>query len=220
MEPPPTYEASTKVEGRTSKFIERYPTNKKINEVLLFENVKERSKCEDLSDLFAIIRTTESLEAAYNRDSLSSSEYADACFRLISQFKTSESALVTSGAILSADAFIRDFEIDCPRACERLIRVGVPATVEHATHDQRGEIVIVAETVQEFITTMDAIKIGDTSRQCLERSSVSLFFYLDIISTSFKFSIGQRAMDEIQPLISRLTACLGRVYDLPANFEG
>lgn len=27
-------------------------------------------------------------------------------------------------------------------------------------------------------------------------------------------------MDEIQPMISKLTACLGRVQGLPANFEG
>ena len=89
-----------------------------------------------------------------------STEYADSCFKLISQFKTTESVLVTSGAILSADAFITEYEIDCPRAYERLLRVGVPATVVHATHDKRAEIVIVAETVQEFITAMDGIKLG------------------------------------------------------------
>lgn len=156
MGPPPSYEAAA--------FHQRPPsynnTRPELKEVKLFENSKERSRFEDLADLFAIIKTTESLEAAYSRDSISSTEYADSCFKLISQFKTTESVLVTSGAILSADAFITEYEIDCPRAYERLLRVGVPATVVHATHDKRAEIVIVAETVQEFITAMDGIKLG------------------------------------------------------------
>lgn len=148
-----------------SKFDKNFATRElntrpKFPEIKAFENPKDRNKCEDLSDLFAIIKTMECLEAAYSRDSVSSTEYADSCFKLISQFKTSESALVANGSIQSADAFIREFDIDCPRAYERLIRVGVPATVVHATHDKRGEIVIVAETVQEFITAMDGIKLG------------------------------------------------------------
>ena len=161
-EPPPSYETSV---FHDSKFDKNFATRElntrpKFPEIKAFENPKDRNKCEDLSDLFAIIKTMECLEAAYSRDSVSSTEYADSCFKLISQFKTSESALVANGSIQSADAFIREFDIDCPRAYERLIRVGVPATVVHATHDKRGEIVIVAETVQEFITAMDGIKLG------------------------------------------------------------
>ena len=158
---PPSYETAFKnppINKTRSSYVNNRP---KYNEVKLYENPKERSRFEDLADLFAIMKSMESLEGAYSRDSVSSTEYADSCFKLISQFKTTESVLVTSSAILSADAFIRDYEIDCPRAYERLIRVGVPATVVHSTHDNRGEIVIVAETVQEFITAMDGIKLGD-----------------------------------------------------------
>lgn len=158
---PPSYEAAFH-NPPSNKSRSLTPNNRaKFSEVKLFENSKERSRFEDLADLFAIMKTMESLEAAYSRDSVSSTEYTDSCFKLISQFKTTESVLVTSGAILSADAFIHDHEIDCPRAYERLIRVGVPATVVHSTHDNRGEIVIVAETVQEFITAMDGIKLGN-----------------------------------------------------------
>ena len=75
-------------------------------------------------DLYSIIKVTESLEVAYSRDAITPSEYADACKRLISQFKTTESALVSSRAVVSADSFIREFQIDCPRAYERLLISG------------------------------------------------------------------------------------------------
>lgn len=69
--------------------------------------------------------------------------------------------------------------------------IGVPATVVHAGgRDDRGQTVIVAETVQAFITTMDALRLG------------------------------QRAVDEIQPLISDLTGSLVRIPSMPADFEG
>jgi ESCRT-I complex subunit VPS28 len=67
---------------------------------------------------------------------------------------------------------------------------GVPATVLHPAQDNRLESVIVAETVQAFITAMDALKLG------------------------------QRAVDEIQPLISDLMASLAKVHSLPTDFEG
>lgn len=40
-----------------------------------------------------------------------------------------------------------------------------------------------------------------------------------IFNTHFHAS-GQRAIDEIQPMISKLTTCLGRVQGLLADFEG
>ena len=115
--------------------VQRQPLN---NEVKLFENSKERKRIEELADLFSIVKTTESLEASYSRDAISSSEYTETCTKLISQFKTIDSALVSSGAIVSADAFLKEYQVDCPRAKERLLRVGAPATVVHAVHDDRA----------------------------------------------------------------------------------
>lgn len=98
---------------------------------------------------------------------------------------------MNSTAISSADNFFREFNIDCSRAYERLVVSGCPATVLHATaSDNRAESVVVAETVQIFITTMDALKLG------------------------------QSAVDEIQPLISDLMSSLGKVNTLPPEFEG
>jgi ESCRT-I complex subunit VPS28 len=68
--------------------------------------------------------------------------------------------------------------------------LGVPATVIHPAIDNRLESVIVAETVQAFITTMDALKLG------------------------------QKAVDEIQPLVSDLMGSLAKIRSLPSDFEG
>ena len=93
-------------------------------EIKLYEDSKERNRLEELSDLYAIIKATELLEAAYSRDCISSSEYADACSRHISQFKTAETALISRKYILSTEAFMKEFQIDCPRAYERLVVTG------------------------------------------------------------------------------------------------
>lgn len=60
----------------------------------------------------------------------------------------------------------------------------------HASADNRAEAVIVAETVQAFITTMDALRLN------------------------------QRAVDEVHPLVSDLMSALNKVHGLPADFEG
>lgn len=162
----------------------------KIGEIKRFENTKERNRQEELADLFSIIRVTEALETAFSRDAITSSEYTEACTKLISQFKTTESALVSSKAIVSADAFFFEYQIDCPRAKERLLVAGAPATVVHAAHDDRQDTVIVAQTTQAFITAMDALKLE------------------------------QRAVDQVQPLISDLMGSLNRIQGLPVDFEG
>ena len=60
----------------------------------------------------------------------------------------------------------------------------------HATHDNRPENVIVAETVQAFITLMDALKLE------------------------------QRAVDSVHPYLIDVMTCLGKVQGLGADFEG
>jgi ESCRT-I complex subunit VPS28 len=163
---------------------------RKLNEVKLFDSARERGTYEELSDLYSIIKATEALEVAYARDAVSTSEYGEACSKLISQFRTTESGLVSGGKIASVDKFMKDFSVDCPRAYDRLVRVGVPATVIHASHDDRQESVLVAETVQYFITAMDALKLE------------------------------QRAVDEIQPLVADLMNALTKIRGLAADFEG
>ena len=93
-------------------------------------------------------------------------------------------------AIKAIKAFVEEHQIDCPRALERLLRTGVPATVIHNSSDDRGDTVIVAETVQHFITAMDAVKLE-----------------------SF-------AVDELHPLLADVMQSLSRMRALPADMQG
>jgi hypothetical protein len=112
---------------------------RKVNEIKLYETARERAVFEELSDLYSIIRATEALETAYSRDAISKSEYGEACSKLITQFKGTEAGLIQGGKILNIDQFFKDYSVDCPRAYERLVKVGVPVTVMHASHDERQE---------------------------------------------------------------------------------
>lgn len=102
-------------------------------------------------------------------------QYSKACSKLISQNKTTEDALKRDSVIADLASFVRDYSVDCPRALDRLM-AGVPATVLHqSSSSQESQRALVAETVQYFITAMDALKL-DT-----------------------------RAVDEIFPLVSDLS---------------
>lgn len=141
-------EASTETSYQaTAQPRPRYVIRGKRSEVKMHETVSERKRYEELADLYSIFRTTEFVEALYVEDAVSEKEYTELCSRLIAQFKTVESALLAAGMIQSVEEFTRVYGVDCPRAFDRLIRVGVPATVIHSSHDDRGESIIVAETV-------------------------------------------------------------------------
>ncbi len=167
-----------------------YIPRAKLNAIKEFDNNKEVNRNEELAEYYAIITATELLEAVYSRDAVTPTAYGEACARLISQFKTTDAALRTGGFISDTDSFFRDYQIDCPRAYDRLVRFGVPATVMTTSNDNRTDVKIVAETVQAFITAMDALRLD------------------------------QRATDEIQPLIAELTHSLHKVKGLPGDFEG
>jgi ESCRT-I complex subunit VPS28 len=80
------------------------------------------------------------------------------------------------------------YQMDCPRATERLLRMGVPEPMK-SSDNTTTVAVTVAETVQHFITTMDAVKLE------------------------------QRAVDELQPLLSDLMDSLTRLPETPNDFE-
>lgn len=189
--PPPSYEAATFSPQLST---EHYGNLRRpiMGEIKSFDNLTEQKLFEELADFYSIFKATESLEIAYSRDSMAVSRdaYSENCSRLIGLFKDSEVALRQSGKIRSAEDFIREYNIDCPRAVERLLKAGVPATVIHPSTTSRAENVTIAQTVQAFITAMDALKLN------------------------------QRAIDEIQPLISDLLTLLRKVNGMKADFEG
>ena len=53
--------------------------------------------------------------------------------------------MIDSKAITSSEAFVHDYNMKCPRAVERLMRTGTPATTFFSNHNG-DTVVIVAET--------------------------------------------------------------------------
>jgi len=108
------------------------------------------------ADLYAIVKTTEKLERAYVRDVISAKDYEPLCEKLIAQFRTlwetlrtearhspaavctptldlqgAESGAATRGQVPDVQAFMAEYNMQCPMAAKRLIYSGLPATVEH-----------------------------------------------------------------------------------------
>jgi len=155
------------------------------------------------ADLFAIIQATEKLERAYVRDAVGAAEYEAACRRLLGQFKTIWAAV--RDRVPDVERFMATFQMGCPLAATRLVRVGLPATVEHAApgvgpasgaganHGGGGDGGggrAVAECTTHFITAMDGLKLGMT------------------------------AVDQVCPVLSDLVQALGRVGSLPPDYAG
>mmetsp|Transcript_38407 Transcript_38407/g.78353 ORF Transcript_38407/g.78353 Transcript_38407/m.78353 type:complete len:224 (-) Transcript_38407:173-844(-) len=156
-------------------------------EVALFESSKEREAYDNLADLYTIILATEHLERAYARDAITQTEYKAECNKLISQFRLAEKAAL--GKSMTTEDFMKLYQMDCPRASERLLKMGVPEQIKTADDGGHHVAVTIAETVQHFITTMDAVKLE------------------------------QRAVDELQPLLSELMDALTRLPETPNDFE-
>lgn len=152
----------------------------------LFESSRERQKYDDQASLYAIIVATEHLERAFSRDSVSDKDYSSQCSKLISQFRLAEKAVC--GKDMTIETFWNLYQMDCPRARQRLLIDGVPEAIAGST-DPNKVAVTIAETVQNFITTMDAVKLE------------------------------QRAVDELQPLLSDLWESLKRLPEVPHDFE-
>jgi len=162
-----------------------------MGEVKLWQNKKEREVVESMSDLFAILKTTEKLERAYVRDAVSAKEYEPACEKLIGQFKTLYSTIKEQ--VPDLNVFMAQYNMQCPMGAQRLLHSGIPATYEHGKPNEggsQGNAVSVAATVQHFITAMDSLKLN------------------------------MIAVDQVYPLLSDLVQSLHKVKQLPPDFEG
>ena len=141
----------------TSMNTSSYHDEGEIEEVELYSSSRERQAYDDQATLYAIILATEHLERAYARDAVTQQEYVQECNKLISQFRLAEKAALPKLNMTTAQ-FMDLYQMDCPRATERLLNMGVPEpggqTAQH--HDVA---VTVAKTVENFITAMDAVKI-------------------------------------------------------------
>lgn len=160
-------------------------------EVKLWNDKREREMFDNFAELFAIIKATERLEKAYVRDIISAQEYELECQKLIAHFKTLASTL--KDTVPSIERFADTYKMECPAALNRLVVSGVPATVEHratAAATASTSAAAVAECVQNFITSMDSLKLNMV------------------------------AVDQVHPLLSDLYASLNKLTILPPDFEG
>lgn len=151
-------------------------------EIKLWHSGKLRQKYEFMAELYAIIMTVQHLEKAFIRDAITADQYEEECTKLIGKFKVTEASLTADGTIKDTHAFIQEHHMHCPAAEQRLLVDGVPSTVVHAQcRGSSQDTVLVSEATQLFITALDALKLD------------------------------QRAVDDIQPLMSDLCKALSRM---------
>ena len=86
--------------------------------------------------------TLDALEKGYLKDSISEADYTETCSRLLKQYKSNLADETVARAFGDLESFKREWDMECPRATERL-RVGIPATVEqgptHKPQQQGGD---------------------------------------------------------------------------------
>lgn len=178
---PPSYD-----DARHMAPAEKY-IRPQLQEIKLHENAEEKNKYFELAVLYSIMKATETLEKIYSTGELSYSDYKSECDELIGHFNRSHSYLLSQGFITSLDQFMKDYEISCPRAYSRLVKEGNPVE-----RDDRGAVVVVADTVQAFINAKDVLDLGE------------------------------RAIDKVLPYIQDLQMSLRRMtsFGLPGDFIG
>lgn len=121
---------------------------------------------DSLAEIYSIIITLDALEKGYLKDSISEADYTETCSRLLKQYKSNLADETVARAFGDLESFKREWDMECPRATERL-RIGIPATVEqgpvHKTPQQGGDsadATLLVTATENFITLLDAIKIG------------------------------------------------------------
>ncbi|KAF7561343.1 hypothetical protein G7046_g2778 [Stylonectria norvegica] len=144
-------------------------------EVKLTNTRAERDLQDSLAELFSIIVTLDELEKAFLKDAIPEAEYTEICERSLRQYK----ALLADETIAKEFKDLEDFkaqwDLEAPRATERL-RVGMPSTTmtanasapapaPSAANNSSG--VLILEATQEFITFLDAVKLGLLSKDQL-----------------------------------------------------
>ena len=167
----------------------------RFGEVKAYDDNEELKKLDMLADFYAIIRVTEALENLYSHDSIPMKMYEDSCNKLIGDYKNAEKILIREGLIKKdGSSFFSEYKVGCPYAFERLVNSGQPASVlnfgARANTSEANIGAAILETTEALITAMNAIELQ------------------------------QYAVDTLQPLIKNVYLNLGKISQLPPNFEG
>jgi len=134
-------------------------------EVKLADTRVERDLQDSLAEVFSIIITLDELEKAYLKDAISEADYTEICDRLLKQYKAILTDEAVSREFVDLETFKNEWDMEVPRATER-IRIGLPSTVtapsiSTATTGSNGiNGTLILEATQDFITFLDALKLG------------------------------------------------------------
>lgn len=144
------------------------PTINLDKEVKLADTPAEQDLLDSLGELFSIIVTIDNIEKLYLKDAISDAEYNEIVERNLKQYNTILQDEKVAKAFGSLEQFKNEWDIEAPRAIER-IRVGVPSTLVQAASSSSAPApsiggntsgALIAEATQDFITFLDALRLG------------------------------------------------------------
>ncbi|EQL02296.1 hypothetical protein G6O67_007489 [Ophiocordyceps sinensis] len=144
-------------------------------EVKLAETRAEHNLQDSLAELFSIIVTLDELEKAFLKDAIPEAEYTEICERSLRQYKALLADETITREFEGLEEFKTKWDLEAPRATERL-RVGMPSTTLTASSSAAAAPaasanntsgVLILEATQEFITFLDAVKLGMLSKDQL-----------------------------------------------------
>ncbi|PMB71005.1 Vacuolar protein sorting-associated protein 28 [Beauveria bassiana] len=132
-------------------------------EVTLTSTRAERDLQDSLAELFSIIVTLDELEKAFIKDAVSEAEYTEICERSLRQYN----------ALLADDTIAREFggleEFQAKWDAGMPSTITTPASAAAAGPSDRNNTsgVLILEATQDFITFLDAVKLGLLSKDQL-----------------------------------------------------
>ncbi|KEY68393.1 hypothetical protein S40285_01117 [Stachybotrys chlorohalonatus IBT 40285] len=145
-------------------------------EVKLTTTRAERDLQEYLGELFSIIVTLDELEKAFLKDAIPEADYTEICDRSLRQYKALLAEETIAKEFQGLEEFKAKWDLEVPRATER-IRVGMPSTTIDKSASAPppsgpGPVnntsgLLILEATQEFITFLDAVKLGLLSKDQL-----------------------------------------------------
>jgi len=184
----------------------------------------ERDLIDSLAEIYSIIITLDALEKAFNKDSVTDTEYSDVCWRLIRQYKSNLTDERIAHEFGSLEAFKARWGIEAPRATERL-RVMLPSTVEHATTSgpTASSMGAPARSSAHAGTPMGGAAAspapqqqqgmgGGASVQQTIAATENFITFLDALK------LGISSKDQLHPLLSEVITTVNKVTE--ADFEG
>lgn len=179
--------------------------------VTLAKTTREKQDYATRAEFFALIKAMDHLERAWCKDAVSSEDYEKGCWTLIQKFRSLRAT--ADGVVPDMDRFMEEYKIQAPKGHYRLLKAGMPATVEVRggdTRNDREQMKNAAQCTQNFITLMDSLQLNVKTVEALLPGSIALIETLDKVDTvpadfPFKEKLrkwvqkmnGMRAVDEL-----------------------